>query len=590
MTLSKQIYILCIILFTILFSSLFSDTSQTFSSNFYFRYLFFTLTIMVFLIVLCGLLLLYKWGNAITIPISVSNFLIVIYLFYYLINYYYKGSIYFDGFLPHVAGLMLIIILRQLKFLGLKLERVLLICFLIALLIQAGYGILQYAGLLKTTHLKFLITGTFYNQGIYGIWLSIAFPFALIGINHLQSKVLKYLCVVISSITLVAIYLSFSRTAWIAVLLSVLYLYRMPLKNYFLNRQKIIRYSIIFLLTVFSLSASWIIFSMKQDSAVGRLFIWKIGTRMISSNPISGIGPGGFERNYGSYLSIFFQQGKYSKTEMLLSERVDYAFNDYLQIFIEEGIIGGCIFITILISVFYWKSKKTIVEGARASLVALGIGCFFSYPLEDPSIWMSFILIIPCASYDISCPSFRIASNIFRTVTVLIIIITGWVIYSQVQIYHAKKKCFLAINKAWNNDSSSIHTFRSVYSLLKYDYTMMLPYAKVLSENGQFLQSNKQIQESKRLICDPFMYIIEGDNYLGMFEYSKAVVSYKKSISIDPKLIFPRYKLAKLYMKQYDTINACKIAEEILHMDIKVKSAATDNIQAEMIGVSYLCK
>ena len=63
-----------------------------------------------------------------------------------------------------------------------------------------------------------------------------------------------------------------------------------------------------------------------------------------------------------------------------------------------------------------------------------------------------------------------------------------------------------------------------------------------------------------------------------------------KSIVIDPKLIFPRYKLSKLYIAKHDTIKTCKVATAILNMKIKVKSNATNEIQAEMVGISSLCK
>ena len=49
-------------------------------------------------------------------------------------------------------------------------------------------------------------------------------------------------------------------------------------------------------------------------------------------------------------------------------------------------------------------------------------------------------------------------------------------------------------------------------------------------------------------------------------------------------------QLAKLYIAKHDTINACMVAAEILNMKIKLKSNATNEIQAEMVGISSLCK
>jgi len=52
-----------------------------------------------------------------------------------------------------------------------------------------------------------------------------------------------------------------------------------------------------------------------------------------------------------------------------------------------------------------------------------------------------------------------------------------------------------------------------------------------------------------------------------------------------PNRFYPKYLLAKLYAEAGDTESARRLAEELLAKEPKVRSAATDEMKAEMRGL-----
>ena len=78
---------------------------------------------------------------------------------------------------------------------------------------------------------------------------------------------------------------------------------------------------------------------MKKDSADGRLLIWKVTTEMIAKKPLIGHGTNGFEANYMNYQADYFSENNNPK-EALLAGNNKYAFNIFLKILSEYGLIG----------------------------------------------------------------------------------------------------------------------------------------------------------------------------------------------------------------------------------------------------------
>lgn len=78
-------------------------------------------------------------------------------------------------------------------------------------------------------------------------------------------------------------------------------------------------------------------FFLKPDSALGRLFMWKITCRAIAAHPWGC--HTGFACAYGGAQSLYFASGNYAAWEERVAGSPEYAFNEYLEFALTYGIV-----------------------------------------------------------------------------------------------------------------------------------------------------------------------------------------------------------------------------------------------------------
>ena len=66
--------------------------------------------------------------------------------------------------------------------------------------------------------------------------------------------------------------------------------------------------------------------------------MWKITTKAIQKQPITGTSLGGFPAAYAETQAEYMASGKATEQEKLVAGCPEYAFNEYLQIGLEQGL------------------------------------------------------------------------------------------------------------------------------------------------------------------------------------------------------------------------------------------------------------
>ena len=112
------------------------------------------------------------------------------------------------------------------------------------------------------------------------------------------------------------------------------------------NRTLTIVSSILILISIAGALAG--IYLLKKDSANGRLLLWKVTGQAIREQPWTGTGTGGFPAAYAEAQAEYFTSGKASETEMLVAGCPEYGFNEFLQIGLEQGLVGLMVFVLLL--------------------------------------------------------------------------------------------------------------------------------------------------------------------------------------------------------------------------------------------------
>ena len=113
-------------------------------------------------------------------------------------------------------------------------------------------------------------------------------------------------------------------------------------------------------------------YGMKRDSADGRLLMWKVTGKAILGQPLAGTGLGGFPAAYAEAQGEYFATGNATDREKRVAGCPEYAFNEYLQIGLEQGIGGLIVFVAWLGSMAYYGIRNR-QQGAAGGVLALAV-------------------------------------------------------------------------------------------------------------------------------------------------------------------------------------------------------------------------
>lgn len=250
------------------------------------------------------------------------------------------------------------------------------------------------------------ISPFFRNHVVYANLLSIFLPFIFLARTwyptaSTQKRILNFSIF----LYLVAIYFSYTRAAYLAVIAMVLSLFIIHFKtvklailasiigvififgfitknNYYLKYQPSIK-------TVSHHELSDIIDATLKGtdvSSMERIYRWIAAVHMANERPITGFGPNGFVPNYKNYTVFLFE------TWISENEEQSGVHNYFLMTLVEQGFLGLFIFVGLLIAFFVFgenlfhktknKENKNIILAIVLSMIAIVVSLVFSDMIE----------------------------------------------------------------------------------------------------------------------------------------------------------------------------------------------------------------
>ena len=476
-------------------------------------------------------------------------------------------------------------------------RRIHLLCLFLVFtgLVEAIWGLLQLYGFERSQHSLFKLTGSFYNPGPYMGYLALIAPLALyLFLNETKRRVLSYLQKGLGGITLVAIMLvlpaGMSRASWLAVLCGCLivagsyYARRHDWRSFYSKHKQKVRTAGLLGLVLFLLFMIGIYF-LKKDSADGRLLMWKVSGQVIQANPW-GVGIGNFAGAYGDAQAAYFANGSASVTEEYVAGNPEYAFNEYLQIIIESGIIAFLLFVAMLVLAFRngFKQKESGIVG---SLAAFLVFAAFSYPFSILPFGIVFVCLLTMLNITEKAKIKKECN--YRSIAILVTCLS-FTVYINGNAY-----TYYQAYKTWNKNRMYYHAsmykdvateYEKIYPYLNDQVTFLFEYAQSLSKSQQYAQSNQALERAMQISCDPMLYNIMGRNHQALKEYAAAEAAFVKATHIVPNRLYPHYLLAKLYMETGEKEKAVREAEIVLTKEPKVMSRAVEEMREEMKNLS----
>lgn len=304
---------------------------------------------------------------------------------------------------------------------------------------------------------------------------------------------------------------------------------------------------------------------MKIGSALGRIVIWVISISLIGGKTFCGYGVNGFEGAYSSGLINFFSDASHCQFAKYVNI-AEYSFNDFIQLAVEQGLIGlsFAIFSLIIVLKMLFKESKPLFWGS----ISLILFAQFSYPFQ---LMPYKIIITICASYagckDVLFRRSRIW-NIPLLVISLFLCITS---FSKIMM----KMC--DYKKADLMSKSSVVNMKDYYELVpscsenKY---FLFDFGKRLRQDKRYLDSNGILSMGLKISNDPMFLVLMGNNYRDMNIMDKAERYYKLAYMQMPNRLYPLFQLFKLYDIMNENVKKLKIAEKIAEFETKGQNSS----------------
>ena len=453
--------------------------------------------------------------------------------------------------------------------------------------VEAIWGLRQLYGFSASGHFRYALTGSFFNPGPYAGYLAMVLPLCLHHFVRFRDwkwlitslKIERAAAGVVGVLILCVLPATMSRSAWVAALIGcgwVMYMHRDSRKWKLLWRRYKKRYVSwgigIFLVLIVGGAGA---FFLKPDSALGRLFLWKITCQAIANHPWGC--DKGFAFAYGEAQEAYFSKGDYAEWEERVAGSPEYAFNEYLELTLTQG-PAICIMLIVITFACLWAGTQFRRYGVCGAIVTLLVFSFSSYPMHLPAFIVAYVcLLLACGIGDI------IAKPVI--LSACLIIWTGG--------FHGKWQREKDACRDWVNARILYHAgaytaanaaYDKLYPQLREKGTFLFEYGHSLHKAGFYNESNKYLDKALVYCADPMILNVIGKNYQALRCYNWAEELLLASVHRLPGRIYPYYLLAKLYAEP-EFLNREKFEEMkgiVLMKAPKIHSTAIEEKRREV--------
>lgn len=429
------------------------------------------------------------------------------------------------------------------------------------------------------------------NSGAVASYMAMLFPLMLIYVNASKKSIFQYVYRIVIALTLIALFFTQARAAWIAVAVSSLFIL------FFKNATKIketvkqykkIKNIFLFVFMCLFISSGYLLFSLKKDSANGRLFIWKRTLEVFADSPITGVGFQQFGSVYPLYQSKYLQQNPQDSAKLLAND-INHAFNEYFHIAAELGGIGLILFLMIFVCLgipFFRKKEQldNLELASYAGVLSFLILSFFTYPFKIFSIQfllIGFIAII--VSKFSGKVFFSIGKKGITAVLSFSCLILVFVSMSELNRFKKEaswKEVYEQRSKlSWKTRA---RVYEKLYPIQQDNWDFLSIYGIELTVNKDYRKAIEVLELATKYMKTSDLYTHLGISYEETGAYEKARTAYETGIYMVPHKFFPKYRLVFLYQKMGLNLEAVTLAKNMLSTTAKIKSKVAIGIKYEM--------
>jgi len=400
-------------------------------------------------------------------------------------------------------------------------------------MVEAFTGLFQYFFLPDANLMVSVAKGSFRNPGPYGCFLCLTLVCTAGLVSLKPKRMIKAGLWLSSGIQLASIQLSDSRTAWLALAIAAIHYVGCCMQR----RRRLFYF-------LFSISGVCLflicLYQYKPQSADARLFIWQTGIRMLRQFPLVGTGTHSFAARYMDCQAVELNE---SEGEHLKRQAANntYAFNEFIHLSVEWGMVGLILFLGIVLSVYFHRAIDGIERIFRCTFTAYMVICCFSYPLDVWPLSLCFPALLGCfpgAALMRRCYSFspqkrRMLSGTFLCLCLLYP-------YNHYVLHHRIVSCMDTFYHTGSPNAAS--ELRRLYPRFMNEKEHLLTYGKVLHLQSDtacvsVLRQCVALNPTSETLC------ALGETYQCRGQYRKAEQCFMRAAAMVPGYITPPYLL-----------------------------------------------
>ena len=479
-----------------------------------------------------------------------------------------------------LSSLLLYILLRYT--LAENNKQILLLALCVGGTYEAVLGVMQLMGWEYSRHSMFDVTGTFFNPGPFSAYLVVAlsvatayiyrrrklynYPYFKKGMpaRRILSTCIYIICGIALFVTAITLPATWSRAAFVAYFIVLLVLFYKKHKKWVLG------------LVCISTIVGVFLYFAKQGSANGRVLMNIVSMRAIESKPLLGYGIGGFANAFADSQAEYFKENPDSPF-VEVAGSPEYAFNELLQIGVEQGVIGMLFFIVIATGsmIVLLRNRNELAYGWLALLVF----SLFSYPLSLQPFRIMAVLFVACAANIISREKDN-SKIICKLPHIALIALCMVIVYCITPRVEHK----VNTTKDWERISgyqsaAFADDYAEWYNTLADNPKFLFTYGKMLNGMKRYNDSNAALRDGMKVSADPMFYVVMGNNYKELGAYKEAEECYTKAFYINPNKMYPLYQLLQMYIGLNNEVDAKVMAQRLVDFNPKIRSSATDDMK-----------
>lgn len=446
-------------------------------------------------------------------------------------------------------------------------------------------GLMQVFGGCKSNHMLYACTGTFFNPGPFGGFLSVCLSLLAASFTVTKSKIWHYVAGTTIFVVVIILPSTMSRSGLLglgcsmAVLTLSIEKYRNFIKKYW--------YAVLLASVIVGAGA----YMFKKNSADGRFFMNKISAQAMLGNGLTGAGLGAFTGAYGRQQHDYFAaQARFgngdidisdiNEKDRLICDSPELQFNEYLRIGVEAGPIAMLLFVALIMLavIRLLKQKSPFAYG----LITFSVFALFSYPLYIFDFQLVLAVFLAFAAMSNG------KGNIVGTSICIVAFLLLSLLFSTQNLAN-KSRCLAKAKWAKTEDwykkgyfNYAVEDGDSLISNLQHDFIFLYEYGTSLNKENNYSKSDSILMLGSSICSNPIFWMEMGNNSLAQGNYREAEERYRHAFLMVPNRLRPLCFLAKLYDSECDTMKFLNIAKQIEEFNPKIESETTKKLRSEI--------